>query len=253
MMQAEPDILALAKQHLADYDAHHPGLLFARGASFLSVRQAYALQLEVAQLRRARGELLAGFKVGCVSEAIRRQFGLDRAVFGHVWASEIHPDGVVLDSSHFEGLAIEGEFAFRVAEDIPSAEAVRDDPVRFLASTEVVIELHNYVFRAQPPTAQELVANNALHAGVVLSAVPPSELGPDFLLDQEISIFRNGELQGAKPFAGCPPDAIESHKPVLSAAEGMEDQGLKSVAEHPRCQALVLKEPSCYYRESGGA
>lgn len=245
MTQAEPEILELAKQQLADYDAHHPGLIFAQGASFLRVAQAYALQLEVARLRQARGELLAGFKVGCVSEAIRRQFGLDRAVFGHVWASEIHPDGAELDSTRFEGLAIEGEFAFRLAEDIPGAKELADEPARFLASAEVLIELHNYVFRAQPPAAQELVANNALHAGVVLSAEPPGEGPPALLLDEGISVFRNGELLGTATGQALPGGPLGS---LLQLTEHLALHGIRL----KRGQLVLTGSPLPLYRVAPG-
>jgi 2-keto-4-pentenoate hydratase len=245
MRQAEPDIRALAQQQLADYDAHRPGLIFAGGADFLNVAQAYALQLEVARLRQARGEMLAGFKVGCVSEAIRRQFGLDRAVFGHVWASEIHPNGVALDSAHFADLAIEGEFAFRLAEDIPSVEALSDEPTRFLASAEVLIELHNYLFRAQPPTAQELVANNALHAGVVLSAEPPHNCPPEQLLDEKVSVFRNGELLGTATGQALPGG------PLGSLAQLTEHLALHGIRLR-RGQLVLTGSPLPLYRVSAG-
>jgi len=245
MAQAEPHILELAKQLLADYDAHHPGLLFAQGASFLSVAQAYALQLEVARLRQARGERLAGFKVGCVSEAIRRQFGLDRAVFGHVWASEIYPDGAVLDSTRFEGLAIEGEFAFRLAEDIPSADALADEPGRFLASAEALIELHNYVFRTQPPTGQELVANNALHAGVVTSAEMRSHWPPALLLDEQISVLRNREVLGTATGQSLPGGPLGS---LLQLTEHLAVHGIQL----KRGQLVLTGSPLPLYRVSPG-
>ena len=61
-----PDLDELAKRQLADYDAHYPGRIFEAGSGFLSVPQAYALQIQVARLRLNRGEPLAGYKVGCV-------------------------------------------------------------------------------------------------------------------------------------------------------------------------------------------
>src|SRR4030095_5370276 len=104
----------------------------------------------------------------CVSLAVRRQLGLRQPVFGYIFSTEDYGTGTVLDPTRFDGLAIEGEFAVRINQDVPGREWLRKHPVRAIASIFVVIELHNYVFRSDPPTAQELIANNALHAGVVL-------------------------------------------------------------------------------------
>jgi 2-keto-4-pentenoate hydratase len=194
-----PDIEKLAGQQLADYDAHRPGLIFesVSGVSdFLTIPQAYALQFEVARLRGLRGETVVGYKVGCASEAIRRQFGLETTVFGHVFSSEVHPDGVCLDERHFDTLAIEGEFALRIAEDIPDIDALRQNPLRAIGTVFPVIELHNYVFRGVKPTGAELVACNALHAGVVCPLTEQAITRAGDLLDEPISVCRNGEILG---------------------------------------------------------
>ena len=59
-----------------------------------------------------------------------------------------------------------------------------------------MIELHNYVFRSSPHTAQELIGNNAIHAGVVLPLGEVEILDPDQLLDPPLSVWRNGEQLG---------------------------------------------------------
>src|SRR5205814_3846674 len=112
------EILAIARRQLTDYDAHQPGRLFEDDSFRLTVDEAYAVQMQTASMRAARGEAIAGYKIGCVSETVQRQLNLDRAVFGHLFATELYHSGVVLKPSGFEGLAIEGEFAVRIAEDI---------------------------------------------------------------------------------------------------------------------------------------
>ena len=167
------DIEQLAKRQLSDYDRHQPGGLFAGYSNPMTVDDAYALQMAVARLRVQRGEPVAGYKVGCISPVMQAQLGLDRPVFGLVFGTEIQSSGVVLYPDDFDGLAIEGEFAVRIARDIPDANWLRSHPDEAISSGFAVIELHNYVFRNTPHNAQELIGNNAIHAGVVL---PPSEL-----------------------------------------------------------------------------
>jgi 2-keto-4-pentenoate hydratase len=181
----ESAIAEIARRQLADYDAHRPGRVFEDTAFTLALAEAFEVQRQVAALRAARGEAVAGYKIGCIGEAVQRQLGLNRPAFGHLFATELYPSGAVLDPAAFDGLAIEGEFAVRIAGDLS------------IASVFPVIELHNHVFRGPRPTPQELIANNALHAGVVL---PPREIpcpDPAELNREMISVFRNGELLGS--------------------------------------------------------
>src|SRR5207249_2345587 len=64
----------------------------------------------------------------------------------------------------FANLAIEGEIAVRLRRDIPAGTGALMDCVE---SWFPIIELHHYRFRGAKPTAQELVAGNAMHAGFV--------------------------------------------------------------------------------------
>src|SRR5229473_1632173 len=116
------DLDQLARRQLADYDAASPGLLFAEPEFDLTVPEAYELQFKVASLRQLRGESIGGYKVGCVSPAVQKQLGLNQPLFGHIFDSEVYRSDVSLDHNRFHQLAIEGEFAFRMAEDVPDAE-----------------------------------------------------------------------------------------------------------------------------------
>lgn len=155
------------------------------------------LQMEAARLREERGEPVAGYKIGCISKAIQAQFGLDQPVFGHIYQTEVHQSGVALDPGRYENLAIEGEFAVRLAEDIPDSGWLRANSNRVFSTAFPVIELHNYVFRNTPHCAQELIANNALHAGLVLPRLEPSAGDAQALLDEPIIVLRNDEVLGS--------------------------------------------------------
>jgi 2-keto-4-pentenoate hydratase len=194
----ESRIAEIARRQLADYDAHRPGRIFADAAFTLTIDEAFEVQRQVAALRAARGETVAGYKIGCVSEAVQRQLGLRQPAFGHLFATEIYRSGAVLDAAAFDGLAIEGEFAVRIAGDLT------------VASVFPIIELHNNVFRRDVPTSQELIANNALHAGVVLSAreIPCPDAGD--LTRQTLSVYLNGELLGTATGGAIPGGPLSS-------------------------------------------
>src|SRR4051812_33889038 len=109
------NVRLLAARQLGDYDRRRPGGVFAEPGIRLSIEQSYELQFEVARLRELRGERVAGYKIGCISRTMQDQLGLDRPVFGQVWESELCASGSVLSTANFDGLAIEGEFAVRLA------------------------------------------------------------------------------------------------------------------------------------------
>ncbi len=155
-----------AARQLTEYDGCHPGTLFAEGVT-LNVEDAYRLQAAIAQLRRARGERVVGYKVGCTSPVIRKQLGIDHCVTGRLYDTEQHLSGATLSRSSFDHLSIEGELAVELSRT-PVAQDFEGDAIPGCVSRVFpVIELHNHVLRGESPTAGELIANNAIHAGVV--------------------------------------------------------------------------------------
>ncbi|HEY0793555.1 MAG TPA: fumarylacetoacetate hydrolase family protein [Chthoniobacterales bacterium] len=118
--------------------------------------EAYGVQAEVTRLRVLAGEAIAGYKIGCIGPKIRQTFGMSGPIRGVLFKTELRPSGSTVHASRHACLAIEGEMAVQLGNQ---AQVVGAFPV---------IELHNYVFRARPPSLSELVANNGLHAGVIL-------------------------------------------------------------------------------------
>jgi 2-keto-4-pentenoate hydratase len=217
------EIEQLAARQLSDYDKHQPGGLFAGYSIPMTIGDAYALQFAVARLRMQRGERVAGYKVGCISAVMQAQLELDRPVFGHVFETEIRRSGAALNPDDFERLAVEGEFAVRIAKDVPDANWLRGYPGEAISSGFAVIELHNYVFRNRPHNAQELIGNNAIHAGAVLpfGELPLSD--PSALLDASIRVARNGNALGSATGAALPEGPFGS---VVRLAEHLAGFGL---------------------------
>lgn len=160
------DVDRYARQQLDDYDAKTPGSMFSHKVS-MTLPQAYAIQKATAQLREDRGESVCGYKVGCTSPAMQGQLGIDHPVFGRLFDSEQWSSGAELKPSQFAALAIEGELAVRMGADLPIGVVTAEAALGAVESAFVVVELHNYIFRQDAPTAVELVANNAINAGFV--------------------------------------------------------------------------------------
>ena len=135
-------------------------------------------------------------RTGAKRSLVTRSAALAEPVFGHLYETELLPSGAELDPDRYENLAIEGEFAIRLACDVPDAHWLRTHRGEAIATVFPVIELHNYVFRRTPHTAAELIANNGLHAGVVL---PRDEMALARIYSpsgEPVSVLRNGELLG---------------------------------------------------------
>jgi 2-keto-4-pentenoate hydratase len=209
---------------LADYDAHRPNEIFAeRGTEWLTLDDAYLLQRAVVQLRVARGERCLGYKVGCLSSSVQEQLGLRQPVYGHLWQTEAVISGSRLiyeplgsgKGCRFVNLAIEGEIALRLGQDV-SADTTIDRSIHdCIECWFPVIELHNAVFRGLRPTSQELVAGNAMHAGFVAPPFPrDSSLSA---LDRaEIRIEIDGKLVETKRVADLPGGPLGSVRRLAS-------------------------------------
>ena len=174
-MTEAKDIARLAEQMLRDYDAHAPGTPFTDGLR-MSINDAYRLQTRVAQLRELRGERPVGYKIGCVCRGNQEQNGLSHPVYGRLWSTEQHANDATLAMSEFAQLAIEGEIAVSLRQDVEPRDASIHDIAEAVDQVFTVIELHNLVFHSDHPRGAELIANNAIHAGVVYSsgAQPPA-------------------------------------------------------------------------------
>jgi len=189
-----PQIEQLASRQLADYDAHNPGTIFAEGV-VLNVAEGYAVQSAVAQLRRRRGERIVGYKVGCTSPKIRSQLQIDHCVTGRLYDSERHLSGAVLSRSNYANLAIEGELAVELSREPSESDFLVGVGVPACVSRVVpVIELHNHVMRGERPSAGELIANNAIHAGFVAGAGVDAH---DFCGEPSLAIFADDRLLDA--------------------------------------------------------
>lgn len=190
-MSGMTDLRSLALRQLADYRAGTPGTMFADDTEpQLSLDDAYRVQGEVAALR-APAEPVSGYKVGCTGPGTRAQFGLDGPVRGFLYDTEVHASGTELPHGSYANLAIEGELAVRLGDD------------GRIARVFPVIELHNFVFRGQPPTLQELVANNCINAGVVLPAEETSWDGEEPLTGR-LTVQVNGVRVDEGPMDGVP-------------------------------------------------
>lgn len=158
----------------------------------MSTEDAYAVQAELVALRcAAAGASVAGHKVGCTSRAVQQQFGLRQPVRARILDREVRPDGAVLPWDSFVDPAVEAEFILRVGTTIDPTRTSDADLFAALDGIAPAIELHHYRFFHGEPSSAELIASNAIHAGVVIGTfVTP----PDALELEGVGCWVNGDL-----------------------------------------------------------
>lgn len=174
-----------AEQQLLDYENRCPGSLFSEGLS-LTVEEGYRLQNAVAQLRISRGDSIIGYKVGCTSPTIRAQLGIEHCVTGRLYKSEQHESGACLKLNNYSKLAIEGELAVILKRTPKPTDFTQQGIPPCVSGIMPAIELHNHVMHGTPPSAGELIAHNAIHAGFVVGGTSKTT---DGLANPELSIL----------------------------------------------------------------
>ena len=156
-----------AHKILDDYDAKTPSGIFKDKIS-ISIEDALRIQLAVTNLREKRGEEVIGYKIGCVSKDTQRKMGFTKPAWGRLWKNELYLDGVTLDKRNFANPAMEAEVGIVLNRDLTPELVNLDYILDSIETIHPIIEIHNLVFNGDPPFGAELLANNAIHAGVVM-------------------------------------------------------------------------------------
>ena len=167
----------------------------AADVTTLTPAQAYEVQDGFLAGRLKEGAKIVGWKVGCTSAAIRRQFGLTEPISGKLLKPDIFPQDTQVPASSFVDCAVEPELVFRLGTDL-EGEVDDHEIISALAGVCAGIELHNYRFWFGAPSLQELIASNGIHAGLVLSDM--RSLPPNWdLKSEQVWIMVNGEVRAS--------------------------------------------------------
>jgi 2-keto-4-pentenoate hydratase len=173
----------------------------ARDAGF-NLAAGYAVEAELARLRRAGGRTSVGRKVGYASKAVWRALKLDTLVWAHMYDDTVRfaeANDTMLPVSHMCSPKIEPEIVFRLKQ--PLGDGVLDpaavlEAVEWLALGFEIIDCVYADWKFQPA---DFVADFGLHAGLVVGK--PRRVEPELvatLVDQlsqfKVRLFRDGRL-----------------------------------------------------------
>ena len=163
----EYEIESYAHKMLSDYDSKNPGRIF-KDKIRISNEDARLIQSAVAELRLRRGEEVIGYKIGCIAKETQDKMGFTEPAWGRLWKSELHLDGAILKRVNYANPAMEAEFGIILNRDIKPELVNFDYILNSIETIHPLIEIHNLIFHGNSPLGAELLANNAIHAGVVL-------------------------------------------------------------------------------------
>lgn len=186
------DLRPIASTFLGIFESHRlEGAVTVIGS--LSIEEAYEVQRMVIDARVGEGERCVGYKVGCTSEAIRRQFGLTEPICGCVMAPHVYHGNAILNWADYCQPAVEPEFVLTIGEDLRD-EVGDDEPLAHaIEFVSPGIEIHHYRFWFGEPTIQELIASNGIHAALVVGEqkVRPREIDWEM---EGVGLFKNRQL-----------------------------------------------------------
>jgi 2-keto-4-pentenoate hydratase len=164
---SQKELDSYSNKILEDYDSKNPSAIF-KDKIKLTNEDALIIQSNVAQLRKKRGEEIIGYKIGCVSQDTQKKMGFIQPACGYLWKSELYSSRIELNKKNYSNPAMEAEFGIILNRDIKPKLSSFDYILQSIEGIYPLIEIHNLVFYGNEPYGAELLANNAIHAGVVL-------------------------------------------------------------------------------------
>lgn len=181
------DRLMAARQNATPVD----GLSSSLGQ--LSIEEAYRVQEMIIETRLKNGQKQIGWKVGATSQSVMRQLKIHEPIYGCMTSESLYTSIRHVRTSDFCKLAVEGEIVLVIGEDLKGTGLTSADIISATAGIMGAVELVDCRIKDWKPTIEEAVADNSLHAGIVLGPVMKSPIG--FNLVQEGVILRkNGQL-----------------------------------------------------------
>ena len=195
---SQKELDSYSNKILEDYDSKNPSAVF-KDKIDLTNEDALLIQSNVARLRKKRGEEFIGYKIGCVSKDTQKKMGFNQPACGYLWKSELYQSEITLNKKNYTNPSMEAEFGVILNRDIKPELSSFDYILQSIEGIYPLIEIHNLIFYGIEPHGAELLANNAIHAGVVLgqeTKLSTKDIETDLKLiyDQEVMDTWNNKI-----------------------------------------------------------
>jgi len=162
----------------------------------ISVEDAYDVQDMLIKHMLEKDERIVGWKVGATSHAVMEQLKIKEPFLGCMTSRSEFSFLKEIKSSHFCKLAVEGEIVFVMGKSLKGPGVTRTDVIQATAGIMGAVEFVDCRITDWQVTTAEAIADNALHAGIVLGPFMKSVSGFD-LIHEGVVMYRNGHLQAS--------------------------------------------------------
>ncbi|MEU0463836.1 fumarylacetoacetate hydrolase family protein [Amycolatopsis sp. NPDC006131] len=135
----------------------------------LSLDEAYAVQRAVLARRVARGERIAGVKLGFTSRAKAEQMGVSDVIIGQLSSAMLVDDGGAVDHAGLVHPRVEPEVAFRLSRTIEPGDPV-PGPRAVVDAVAPALEIIDSRYRDFEFDLTDVVADNTSAAHAVIAA-----------------------------------------------------------------------------------
>jgi len=159
----------------------------------LSVEEAYDVQAMLIQHRIRKGERVIGWKVGATSRSVMDQLNLIEPIFGCMTNKSDYSSQTEVKASEFCRLAVEGEIAFVLGKPLRGPDITNVDVIQAISGIMGAVELVDCRITDWNATTSEAVADNALHAGIILGSLMTPISGFD-LIHERVALRKNAQL-----------------------------------------------------------
>ena len=159
----------------------------------IDLDEAYTVQDLMIAERLKAGEMIIGWKVGATSQAVMEQLNISEPVYGCMTSASVHPPHRPVRASGFCRMAIEGEIAFVMGEDLRGPGIAPADVLSATGGIMGAVELVDCRIKGWKPTIAEIIADNALHAGVILGPTRMPAAGLN-LRKEGVMLKKNGSV-----------------------------------------------------------
>ncbi len=174
-----------------------------RSIGKLSEKEAYEVQFDLIQNQMDQKERIIGWKVGATSYPIMKQIGIDEPIFGCMTTASDYTSKSSIKASNFCRLAVEEEIAFILKKNLKGPGVTSADVFSSTGYITGAVELVDCRVTDWQPTITEAIADNSLHAGLVLGPIMKHLNGLDLRLEGAV-ISTNGTLLAS----GCGIEAL---------------------------------------------
>jgi len=159
----------------------------------LTIEEAYGVQDLMTAERLKAGERIIGWKVGATSQAVMEQLNIREPVYGCMTSSSVYLPQDTVNASAFCQVAVEGEIAFVMGDRLRGPGRTPAEVLTATAGIMGAVELVDCRVKGWNASIAEIIADNALHAGVILGPTEAPVAGID-LQKEAVTLRKNSEI-----------------------------------------------------------